>query len=70
MAGATSRPGGDRDAARIDGAMPEKLLGGAAAVVAVATGVVRHLAWYVSYRVSGEARDGGFSRSGGGSSKS
>ena len=50
--------------------MPEKLLGGAAAVVAVATGVVRHLAWYVSYRVNGEARDDDFARRKGGRPRS
>jgi hypothetical protein len=38
-------------------AMARKLLGGAAGMVSLAADVARHLAWYVSHQVSGQARD-------------
>ena len=40
--------------------MHRKLLGAATAVAAVAAGVARHAAWYLSYRVGGSTRPGDF----------
>jgi len=40
--------------------MHRKLLGAATAVAAVAAGVARHAAWYLSYRVDGSTRPGDF----------
>jgi len=37
--------------------MARKLLGGAAGMLSVAVDVARHVAWYVSHQVSGQARD-------------
>ncbi|MGI8945337.1 MAG: hypothetical protein ACR2GL_03750 [Thermoleophilaceae bacterium] len=36
--------------------MGGKLLGGAVAVLALASGVVRHAAWYVRHHVDGDPR--------------
>ena len=38
--------------------MAKKLIGGATGALGLAANVARHLAWYVSYQVSGRARDG------------
>jgi hypothetical protein len=35
----------------------KKLLGATSAALGAVLGVMRHAAWYVSYRVGGEARD-------------
>jgi hypothetical protein len=37
--------------------MAKKLIGGAATALGLAADVARHVAWYVSYQVSGSARD-------------
>ncbi len=54
---------------RIEQPMARKLLGGALSVITVAAGAARHVAWYVSYRAGGEARDDDFSRRVGGRSR-
>ena len=38
--------------------MGKKIVGGAVGALGLAADVARHLAWYVSYQVSGQARDG------------
>ena len=37
--------------------MARRLLGGARDAAQVATGLAKHAAWYVSYRVEGRARE-------------
>jgi hypothetical protein len=39
--------------------MGKKLLGGAGSVLVLATGVIRHVAWYVSHRIDPRPRERG-----------